>query len=76
MYPYEILATGPGVGILEVVADALSIDGIKKSLPQGMSTLVEYFRYNFGEPNTSTFKRARDAFAESLAAYSLVSYIL
>lgn len=76
MFPYEILSTGPGVGIVEVVPDALSIDGIKKSLPAQMSTLMDYFKYNFGEVSMSSFKRARDAFAESLAAYSLVSYIL
>lgn len=62
--------------MVEVVPDALSIDGIKKALPAEMSTLMDYWKYNFGEPSSSTFKRARDAFAESLAGYSLVSYIL
>ena len=28
--PYEILATGPNCGLIEVVSEALSIDGIKK----------------------------------------------
>ncbi len=61
---------------MEVVADALSIDGIKKNLPNGITTLFEYFRYNYGETSSPTFKKARDNFTESLAAYSLVSYIL
>lgn len=30
--PYEILATGPGCGIIEFINDALSIDYIKRKL--------------------------------------------
>jgi len=30
--PYEILATGARCGLIEVVSDALSIDGIKRKL--------------------------------------------
>jgi hypothetical protein len=45
---YEILATGNGCGLLECVDDALSIDGLKKKLPQGMHTLSDYFKYNYG----------------------------
>ena len=56
--------------------DALSIDGIKKKLPTGITTLFEYFVHNYGDVNSPIFKEARDNFTESLAAYSLVSYIL
>lgn len=30
--PYEILATGARCGLIEVVSDAMSIDGIKKKM--------------------------------------------
>jgi len=30
--PYEILATGPNCGLIEVVSDALSIHGVKEKI--------------------------------------------
>ena len=54
----------------------MSIDAIKKKLPSGMSTLKDYFLYNFGGQKTQLYKEARDNFCRSLAAYSLVCYIL
>jgi phosphatidylinositol kinase/protein kinase (PI-3 family) len=42
--PYEILATGPRCGLIEVVSDAFSIDSIKKKLSMGPSAkLIDYF---------------------------------
>ena len=38
--------------------------------------LYDYFRINYGPPTSLAFKKARDNFADSLAAYSLTSYIL
>ena len=45
---YEILATGPSCGLIEGIPDSMSIDGIKKKLPTGLTTLLDYFRYNYG----------------------------
>ena len=41
-------------------------------------SLFDYFCKNFGAPNTynSNFKKAQNNFADSMAAYSLVCYIL
>jgi phosphatidylinositol 4-kinase len=41
--PYEILATGPNCGLIEVVSDALSIHSIKEKIGLN-SNLVDYFR--------------------------------
>ena len=72
---YEILATGPRCGLIEAVSDALSIDSIKKKMG-AESKLVDYFYKQFGEQKSKKFRRARDNFLSSLAAYSLVCYIL
>jgi len=40
---YEIIATDYNSGIMECINDAMSIDAIKKKLPDGMNTLKDYF---------------------------------
>ena len=72
---YEILATGPRCGLIEAVSDALSIDSIKKKMG-AESKLVDYFLQQFGNSKSKKFRRARDNFLSSLAAYSLVCYVL
>jgi len=79
--PYEIIATGPNCGLIEVVEDALSIHAIKEKsyeLTNQFSTLVDYFDEQFGLKSKKNKKRqkATDNFCNSLAAYSLVCYIL
>lgn len=64
------------MGLVEVISDAMSVDAIKKKLPQGMTTLYDYFVYNFGDPSSKLFKKSQEAFCQSLAAYSLVCYFL
>ena len=70
--PYEILSTGPNVGIVEFIPDAFSIDYIKKQLEPEMD-LGDFYRLRFGEKGLA---KAVDNLADSLAAYSLVCYIL
>ena len=53
---YEIIATDHYSGIMECINDAMSIDGIKKKLPEGMNTLKSYFLYNFGTVNSKCYK--------------------
>lgn len=50
--PYEILATKTGCGLIEAVPDALSLDSIKKKMPAEHTSLIEYFRLNFGQEGT------------------------
>ena len=49
--PYEILATGKDCGLIEFLADAMSIDAIKKKTHL---TLEDYFKNNF--PSRSKLK--------------------
>lgn len=76
VHVYEIIATGPDSGIMECINDSMSIDAIKKKLPDGLTSLYDYFLYNYGMEESSCFKKARDAFCRSLAASSLICYVL
>lgn len=76
LYPYDILATGLDCGILECVPDAVSIDGLKKSLPADRATLYDFFLLQFGQPKSKRFKMAKQCFMKSMVGYSLVCYIL
>lgn len=69
--PYEILITSPSSGLIEFLPNTISIDGLKKNLPPKWNLNI-FFRNFF----SSNFEEAQKNFAESLAAYSLVSYIL
>jgi hypothetical protein len=55
MNTYEILATGPDCGVIEVITDALSIDEIHRS-----TTLDDYYLRIFGKGNkkSKAFKKA------------------
>ena len=71
-YPYEIIATGHGCGLLEFVKDGMSLDAIKSKNP-GISH-NDFFLGSY--PDEKDLKQARMNFCESLAAYSLITYVL
>ncbi|KAG7376819.1 Phosphatidylinositol 4-kinase beta [Phytophthora pseudosyringae] len=71
---YRIVATGANIGLLETITDACSLDHLKKTFPGG--NLSEYFRSVYGDPSSSEFTAAQRRFIESMAAYSIVSYVL
>jgi phosphatidylinositol kinase/protein kinase (PI-3 family) len=52
---YEILATGPSCGIIEVINDSMSLDEIHKKT--NGQTLREFYKKNFG-PKKSRYKKA------------------
>eukprot|EP00354_Favella_ehrenbergii_P008867 CAMPEP_0170459748 /NCGR_PEP_ID=MMETSP0123-20130129/6331_1 /TAXON_ID=182087 /ORGANISM="Favella ehrenbergii, Strain Fehren 1" /LENGTH=213 /DNA_ID=CAMNT_0010724433 /DNA_START=465 /DNA_END=1107 /DNA_ORIENTATION=+ len=74
--PYEITATGPHCGLIEVVSDALSVSSIKEKVGGANPTIVNYFRSQFGKPSSKKYQLAIENFTNSLCAYSLVCYIL
>ena len=51
--PYEIISTGARCGLIEVVSDALSIDGIKRKLGPN-AKLIDYFLKQFGSKNSKS----------------------
>lgn len=72
--PFEVLVTSNRTALIEMVPNAPSIHAIKAKRPPGTS-LRDHFAAEFGE-GTPLFKRAQRNFVESMAAYSLVCYLL
>ena len=70
--PYEIVITSSSSGLIEFLPDTLSIDAIKKYLLPYKMPFYTFFYENF----KNNFHEAQKNFAESLAAYSIVSYLI
>jgi len=72
--PYEIIATGADCGFIETVADSKSLDSLKKNTPN-FTNLRDYFKRKYGK-GTGAYKLAVRNFVESMAGYSVLSYVL
>ena len=74
---YRILSTGSSTGLIEVLVDSTSLDGLKKSegYPEE-GGLRAYFEKTYGGPDSDAFVEAQRNFMQSLAAYAIVSYLL
>ena len=68
---YEILITSSTSGLVEFLPNTMSIDGLKKLLPDDW-TLNTFYKNYFKE----NYENARLNFIESLAGYCLVTYLL
>lgn len=75
LYPYVVLAVSSRSGFIETVPNTTSIDVLRRSLPE-VNSLAEYFVAAYGESGTTRHTTAQRCFCESLAAYSLVCYLL
>ena len=74
---YRILSTSKSTGLIEVLTDATSIDGLKKSEKYPASGgMRAYFEQVYGPPTSKSFLAAQRNFIRSLAGYSLVAYLL
>ncbi|WEL39808.1 phosphatidylinositol 4-kinase [Encephalitozoon hellem] len=73
LYPYRVMATSSGTGIIEVIPNSKSRDQIGK---ENINNLSEYFEYKFGFKESEGYLTAICNFASSLAGYSLVVYFL
>jgi hypothetical protein len=83
----RILVTGESSGLIETITNGVSLHSLKRSLtlatieagqnPRGrIATLKDHFVKTFGPPESDAYKAAEDAFKRSLAAYSIISYVL
>ena len=75
--PYEIIPIGPEACLVEMVEEAISLDGLKKNLQKKYKKKVSLFEF-FGSyyKSVKARKKARTNFCYSLAAYSLLCYFL
>jgi len=70
--PYKILAISSKSGLIEPIKDSLSLDKLKKQ----HTNLLNFFVQAFGETSETSFKQAQQNFIKTMAAYSIVCYLL
>lgn len=71
--PYHILSTSKTTGIIQLIPDCISFDGLKKKA-EYPGSLKSYFDVTFPEPADRAF--AVKEFVRSMAGYSIVTYLL
>ena len=59
----------------QVVPNAISLDALKKS-NSNFNSLAAFFKRRYGGAHTRGLYRARRNFVQSVAAYSIVCYLL
>ncbi|KAI5459933.1 kinase-like domain-containing protein [Mariannaea sp. PMI_226] len=83
----RILVTGESGGLVETITSGVSLHSLKRSLTLAsiesgnnprhrIATLKDHFLRAFGKPESKAYKAGVNAFKKSLAAYSIISYIL
>ena len=83
----RILVTGESSGLVETITNGVSLHSLKRSLTlasitagtnprKRIATLRDHFTRTFGDAKSDKYAAGVDAFARSLAAYSVISYVL
>lgn len=83
----RILVTGESSGLIETITNGVSLHSLKRSLTlasiaagtnprKSIATLRDHFIRTFGEPDSDTCAAGVSAFTRSLAAYSIICYVL
>ena len=72
--PYSILITSSESGLVETVLDTVSLHQLKKNTP-GYTTLANYYKTVYEYPS-SKYKLAERNYVESMAGYSIITYLL
>lgn len=83
----RILVTGESSGLIETIGNGVSLHSLKRSLTLAsiesgqnprhrIATLKDHFVKAFGPPESEPHRAGVDAFKRSLAAYSMISYVL
>jgi len=73
IFPYRILATSAGTGIIQGLTDAVSLDSLKQQA--GFTSLSSHLERTFGR-DSEAFRRATANFMQSLAGYSILCHAL
>ncbi|PHH63780.1 hypothetical protein CDD81_5437 [Ophiocordyceps australis] len=73
VFPYRVTATAPGCGVIDVLPNSVSRDMLGREAVNG---LYDYFVSKYGSEDSLRFQRARSNFVKSMAAYSVISFLL
>ncbi|KAF7583656.1 Phosphatidylinositol 3- and 4-kinase family protein [Clavispora lusitaniae] len=73
VFPYRVTATAPGCGVIDVLPNSTSRDMLGREAVNG---LYEYYTTKFGPESSIEFQQARNNLIRSLAAYSIISFLL
>jgi phosphatidylinositol 4-kinase len=73
LFPYRVFTVAHECGIIECVPNTMSRDQLGHRVE---GSLFDYFLQRYGHKDSVAFQRARRNFVRSMAAYSVVSYIL
>jgi phosphatidylinositol 4-kinase len=83
----RILVTGESCGLIETITNGVSLHSLKRSLTlasiaagtnprKRIATLKDHWLKTFGEPDSEAYIAGVGAFTRSLAAYSMICYVL
>ena len=73
VYPNRVTATAPGCGVIDVLPNSISRDMLGREAVNG---LYDYFISKYGNEDSLRFQQARSNFVKSMAAYSVISFLL
>lgn len=73
VFPYRVTSTAPGCGVIDVLPNSISRDMLGREAVNG---LYDYFVATFGGEHSTRFQEARTNFVKSMAAYSVITYLL
>ncbi|KAE8349416.1 hypothetical protein BDV28DRAFT_141280 [Aspergillus coremiiformis] len=73
VFPYRVTSTAPGCGVIDVLPNSISRDMLGREAVNG---LYDYFISKYGGEDSIKFQEARTNFVKSMAAYSVISYLL
>lgn len=73
VFPYRVTSTAPGCGVIDVLPNSISRDMLGREAVNG---LYDYFVSKYGGEDSMRFQEARTNFVKSMAAYSVISYLL
>lgn len=77
LLPYRIVSTSRSTGIMELIRNSMSFDGLKKRPGYGYGGIRDHLKRmtQYAANPGEAFQSAQRNFARSLAAYSLLSYL-
>ncbi|KAJ1662493.1 phosphatidylinositol-4- kinase [Coemansia sp. RSA 1813] len=73
LFPYRVVATAPGCGVIDVIPNSISRDQMGR---EKVNSLSDYFATKYHGVDSIQYQQARSNFVQSLAAYSVLSYLL